>query len=169
MPKSQSHTPRREERQLTSNVSPLRVRTCPGCEGIFKRSQFRRHIRNDCGQMISVRDLRRYLEEEANRTGFQVIRFVDLAWIVQRLVIGRHGPFDLGSEPIDTDQSDALDLTELNAEVAAIEREIADSDASTVPEVDTLATEVAAMDISVGKLFLSSSNLRANCWLRSGM
>ncbi|QRV97964.1 hypothetical protein RhiJN_25983 [Ceratobasidium sp. AG-Ba] len=72
-----------------SDIMPLAVRTCPGCRGVFKRRKYLRHVRNDCGNMISVDELLAALQEILNRTGADSIDAVELSMAIERVAVRR--------------------------------------------------------------------------------
>ncbi|QRV81790.1 hypothetical protein RhiJN_09805 [Ceratobasidium sp. AG-Ba] len=77
---------------------PPRVRTCHGCFKTFHYRDHRPHVRNDCGQMISVDQLRAAMQEHANMSGEDSISFIDLGIMVEHIAITRLSSINAGLE-----------------------------------------------------------------------
>lgn len=75
---------------------PPRVRTCNGCFETFRVGLHRRHVRNDCGSMISVEQLRAAIQAVANRTGDDSITLKDLEKTIERIAATRASAINAG-------------------------------------------------------------------------
>ncbi|QRV82350.1 hypothetical protein RhiJN_10365 [Ceratobasidium sp. AG-Ba] len=145
MPKTPTRTDCKH-RSLHYGQSYQRTRECPGCSGVFYRSRYLRHVRNDCGDMISVPELHAALHRQANETGSEVISFVEVAWIIQRLVAGRFGPYDL-TQANNIPPEDLIDLSKIGETADAIAVQVQGEASVVKPDVNVVTTKVANMDL----------------------